>query len=57
MQLLMRKSLNLVIRALIISNEDMNDIKIVKSTEDPGLSITKIQLNNETIKNETKKKK
>ena len=35
----------------------MNDIKIVKSTEDPGLSITKIQLNNETIKNETKKKK
>ena len=36
-------------------NEAMNDImKIVKSPEDPGLLIIKIQLNSETIKNKAK---
>ena len=39
---------------LIISNEEMEDIKIVKSLEDSGLLIKGVS---ETIKNEAKKQK
>ena len=39
---------------LIISNEEMEDIKIVKSLEDSGLLIKGVS---ETIKNEAKKTK
>ena len=55
MQLFKRKSLGCDMTALIISNEEMNDvIKIVKSYEESGLLIKSVS---ETIQNETKEQK
>ena len=51
MQLFIRKFFRLGVTTLIISNEEMNIMKIVKSLEESGLLIKGVS---KTIKNEAK---
>ena len=51
MQLFIRKFFRLGVTTLIISNEEMNIMKIVKSLEESGLLIKGV---GKTIKNEAK---
>ena len=54
MQLFIRKFFRLGVTTLIISNEEMNIMKIVKSLEESGLLIKGVS---KTIKNEAKSQK